>query len=71
MSPADRTSLLAEAEQLLKQSNFSRESASKVESLLMLADRVTDHDSLRRATMAATRHAVRPRAGAIPEPPYT
>ena len=53
MSPADRASLLAQAEQLLKQSNFSRESASKVESLLMLADRVTDHDSLRRATMAA------------------
>ncbi len=51
MSPADRTSLLAQAEQLLKQPNFSRESASKVESLLMLADRVTDHDSLRRATL--------------------
>ena len=48
----DRIALLAEADQLLHKSTFSKEDSSRVESLLRLADSITDRSDLRRATLA-------------------
>jgi hypothetical protein len=52
MTP-NRTALLAEAESLLRSTPFTKEAASKIDSLLQLADRTVDHSGLRRATMQA------------------
>lgn len=51
MTP-DRTALLAEADSILHRQSFSKEDASRVASLLQLADGLVDRSDLRRATMA-------------------
>jgi HK97 family phage major capsid protein len=64
---SDRATLLHQAEQILKQTSFSREDSSRVESLLQLADRYSDKSDLRRAALQA-RNIELGRPVEIPEP---
>lgn len=52
----DRAALLAEADQLLHKTSFTKEDSSRVESLLALADQLVDRHDLRAARMA--QHAI-------------
>lgn len=47
----DRSQLLAEAESLLRKSNFTKEDASRVENLIRLADACSDKSQLRHALL--------------------
>ena len=66
MTP-NRTALLAEAESLLRSTPFTKEAASKVDSLLQLADRTVDHTEMRRAVLSQ-RDRELGRTPTMPEP---
>ncbi len=51
MTP-NRAQLLGEAESLLRSTPFTKEAASKIDSLLQLADRTVDHTEMRRAVLS-------------------